>query len=126
MTEPMQPAPPSSDWRAERLARLRTLILLADPAVVEEVKWRKPTNPDGVLAWSHDGLICTGETYKDKVKLTFARGAALDDPTGLFNASLTGTTRRAIDLHEKTEVDETAFLALIREAVRSNQARAAG
>ena len=76
MTEPMQPAPPSSDWRAERLARLRTLILLADPAVVEEVKWRKPTNPDGVLAWSHDGLICTGETYKDKVKLTFARGAA--------------------------------------------------
>ena len=88
------------DWRGETLARVRSLIREADPDVVEEVKWRKPSNPLGVPVWSHDGIICTGETYKDKVKLTFARGAALADPSGLFNSSLDAGTRRAIDIHE--------------------------
>lgn len=113
------------DWRGEALSRLRAWIHRADPGVVEEVKWRKPSNAMlGVPVWSHDGMICTGETYKDKVKLTFARGAALDDPSGLFNASLTGTTRRALDIREGQDVDEAAFVALVRSAVAFNIARA--
>ena len=108
------------DWRGETLARLRSLIREADRQVVEEVKWRKPSNPLGVPVWSHDGIICTGETYKDKVKLTFAKGAALADPSGLFNSSLDGNTRRAIDIHEGDTIDEKAFKALVREAVKAN------
>ena len=108
------------DWRGAMLARLRRLISEADPEVVEAVKWRKPSNPLGVPVWEHDGIICTGETYKDKVKLTFAKGASLDDPSGLFNSSLEGGTRRAIDFREGEEVDEPAFKALIREAVARN------
>jgi hypothetical protein len=114
------------DWRGAMLARLRTLIKAADPDVVEEVKWRKPSNPSGVPTWSHAGLICTGETYKGKVKLTFARGASLDDPSGLFNSSLDGGTRRAIDLHEGDTIDEEALKALIREAVLLDLSRAPG
>jgi hypothetical protein len=102
---------------------MRRLIKEADPDVIEEVKWRKPSNPLGVPTWEHAGIICTGETYRDKIKLTFARGAALEDPSGLFNSSLTGGTRRAIDLPKGAEVDETAFKALIREAVAVNLAR---
>ena len=113
-----------SDWRGDILARVRALIRAADPDVVEEVKWRKASNPAGVPCWSHHGLICTGETYKDKVKLTFARGAALDDPAGLFNASLDAGTRRAIDLREGDAIDEAAFKALIRAAVALNLSRA--
>ena len=109
-----------ADWRGEMLAQVRRLIKEADPDVVEEVKWRKPSNPSGVPVWSHAGIICTGETYKDKVKLTFAKGASLDDPAGLFNASLDGGTRRAIDFGEGDAVDEQAFKALIREAVALN------
>jgi hypothetical protein len=109
------------DWRGEMLARLRALIRQADPEVVETVKWRKPSNAMlGVPVWEHAGIICTGETYKDKVKLTFARGAALDDPAGLFNASLDGGTRRAIDFHEGSGIDEAAFKALICAAVALN------
>ena len=108
------------DWRGEALARIRALIKQADPDVVEEVKWRKPSNPSGVPVWSHDGILCTGETYRDKVKLTFARGAALDDPSRLFNSSLEGNTRRAIDLREGDAIDEAALKALIREAVALN------
>jgi hypothetical protein len=114
-----------SDWRAEALARMRRLIEEADPDVVEEAKWRKPSNPAGVPTWSHDGIICTGETYKANVKLTFAYGASLDDPAGLFNAGFGGGTRRAIDIHEGETVDAEAFKALIREAVAFNSARAA-
>jgi hypothetical protein len=102
------------DWRGETLARVRVLIKEADPAVVEEWKWR------GVPVWEHDGIICTGETYKDKVKLTFARGASLDDPSGLFNSSLEGNTRRAINIHEGGGIDEKAFKALIGAAVALN------
>ena len=109
------------DWRGEMLARLRALIKQADPDVVEEVKWRKPMNPAGVPVWSHAGIICTGETYRDKVKLTFARGAAVADPSGLFNASLDGGTRRAIDVHEDARIDEAAFKALIVAAVGVNR-----
>ena len=109
-----------TDWRGRTLARIRALIRQAEPKVVEELKWRKPSNPDGVPAWSHGGLICTGETYRDKVKLTFAKGARLPDPTGLFNAGLAGGTRRAIDIREGEEIDEGAFKALIREAVALN------
>jgi hypothetical protein len=105
------------DWRGETLARIRSLIKEADPDVVEEVKWRKPSNPSGVPVWSHDGILCTGETYRDKVKLTFAHGASLPDPSGLFNASLEGNTRRAIDISGGEAVDEAAFKALIRAAV---------
>ena len=112
------------DWRGATLARLRRLIQEADPAVVETVKWRKPSNPLGVPIWEHDGILCTGETYKDKVKLTFARGAALEDPSGLFNASLDAGTRRAIDFREGDGVDEDAFKALVREAVALNAGRA--
>lgn len=108
------------DWRGATLAKLRRLIREADPKVEEAVKWRKPSNPHGVPVWEHDGMICTGETYKDKVKLTFAKGASLEDPSGLFNASLDGGTRRAIDFAENDEVDEAAFKALIREAVALN------
>jgi hypothetical protein len=110
------------DWRGAALARVRRLIKEADPEVVEEVKWRKPSNPMGVPTWEHAGIICTGETYKDKVKLTFAKGASLDDPSRLFNSSLDGGTRRAIDIHEGDQLDETAFKTLIRAAVALNVA----
>jgi len=108
------------DWRGETLSRLRGLIKQADPDVVEEWKWRKATNP-GVPVWSHHGGICTGETYKSVVKLTFFKGASLEDPAGLFNSSLEGNTRRAIDLREEGEIDEKAFTALIRAAVGLNE-----
>lgn len=109
------------DWRGETLARLRALIREADPEVEETVKWRKPSNPLGVPVWERAGMICTGETYRDKVKLTFARGASLDDPAGLFNSSLDGNTRRAIDFREGDEVDADAFKKLIRAAVALNK-----
>jgi hypothetical protein len=112
---------PKDDWRNETLSRIRSLIKDADPDVVEEAKWRKPSQPDGVPVWSHDGMICTGETYESVVKLTFARGASLNDPSGLFNSSLEGNTRRAIDIREGEQIDEDAFKALIREAVSLNQ-----
>ena len=102
------------------LDRVRTLIREADPDAVEDVKWRKPSNPAGVPVWEHDGLICTGETYRDKVKLTFAKGASLNDPAGLFNSSLDGNVRRAIDIHEGEEIDAAALKALVREAVALN------
>jgi hypothetical protein len=109
------------DWRGETLARVRILIKQADPEVVEEVKWRKPSNSMlGVPVWEHDGIICTGETYKAVVKMTFARGASLKDPSGLFNSSLEGNTRRAIDIHEGDKIDEKALKALIRAAVALN------
>jgi hypothetical protein len=114
----------AGDWRAVTLARVRALIQAADPDAVEERKWKKPSNPAGVPVWDHDGIICTGETYKAAVKLTFANGAALADPSKLFNASLEGNQRRAIDLHEGDEIDEKAFKALIREAVKLNTAKA--
>lgn len=114
------------DWRGETLARFRALIRQADPDVVEAVKWRKPSNPSGVPVWEHGGMICTGETYKDKVKLTFARGASLQDPSGLFNSSLDGNVRRAIDIREGDRVDEEAFVALVGAAVRLNASRARG
>jgi len=113
-----------ADWREVLLDKVRTLIGEAEPQAVEEVKWRKPSTPAGVPTWSLAGLICTGETYKDKVKLTFARGAALPDPTGLFNASLDGNTRRAIDIKEGEAIDEAALKALIREAAAVNRSRA--
>ncbi len=113
-----------SDWRGAMLARLRRLIHEADPKVEEAVKWRKPSNPLGVPTWEHDGIICTGETYQDKVKLTFAYGASLEDRSKLFNSSLGGGTRRAIDFREGDDLDETAFKALIREAVALNGSRA--
>jgi hypothetical protein len=110
-----------ADWRGETLARVRVLIKEADPEMVEEVKWRKPSNLMlGVPVWSHAGIICTGETYKTVVKMTFAKGAALEDPSGLFNASLEGNTRRAIDFHKGDRIDETALKALIRAAVTLN------
>ena len=114
------------DWRGEALSRIRELIHQADPTVVEEVKWVKPSNPAGVPTWSHEGIICTGEVYKGKVKLTFANGASLDDPSKLFNASLEAGTRRAIDVTEGAELDPPAFKALVRAAVELNAARAAG
>jgi hypothetical protein len=109
------------DWRGPMLGRLRALIKAAEPQVTEEIKWRKPSTPSGVPVWSRDGIICTGETYKDKIKLTFAKGASVDDPSRLFNASLDGGTRRAIDIGEGDNIDETAFKALIRNAVSINQ-----
>ena len=110
-----------SDWRGEMLANLRRLIIEAEPDVIEEVKWRKPSNSMlGVPVWSYNGIICTGETYKNKVKLTFAKGAPLDDPAGLFNASLEGSVRRAIDIHEGDDIDATAFKSLIRAAAALN------
>ena len=111
-----------ADWRGEMLARLRALIRQADPEVVEAVKWRKPSNPLGVPVWEHGGIVCTGEIYKDKVKLTFARGAAVPDPRGLFNSSLEGNTRRAIDFFEGDEVNAKAFKALFRAAAAANGA----
>jgi hypothetical protein len=110
----------SNDWRAETLGRIRTLIKEADPDAVEEVKWVKPTSP-GTPTWSHDGIICTGETYKSVVKVTFAKGASLKDPARLFNSSLEGNVRRAIDIHEGEGVDESAFKALVRQAVALNR-----
>ena len=110
------------DWRGKTLASIRSLIRKADPDIVEEVKWRKPSNPGGVPVWSHAGIICTGETYKEKVKLTFAKGALLDDPSGLFNSSLEGNVRRAIDLGEGDQIDGAAFQALILSAVALNTA----
>lgn len=111
------------DWRGESLRRLRKLILQADPAILEELKWAKPTNPAGVPTWSHNGILCTGEIYKDKVKLTFMKGAALKDPSRLFNASLEGNARRAIDVREGDKINDAAFLALIRAAVKLNAAK---
>jgi hypothetical protein len=111
------------DWRGETLARVRKLIKQADPDVVETVKWRKPSNPLGVPVWEHAGIICTGETYKDKVKLTFAKGASLKDPSHLFNSSLDGNVRRAIDFHAGDKIDAKAFKALIRAAVALNTKR---
>lgn len=108
------------DWRGETLARVRALIKQADPEIVEEWKWR------GVPTWYHDGIVCTGETYKKAVKLTFAKGAALDDPAGLFNSSLDGNVRRAIDIHEGETIDDEALRALIRAAIALNEASAAG
>jgi hypothetical protein len=109
------------DWRGAMLARLRAVIKQADPEVVEECKWKKPSNPSGVPVWSHDGMICTGETHKSVVKMTFAKGAFLDDPAGLFNSSLEGNLRRAIDFHEGDKVNEKALKALIRAAVQLNK-----
>src|SRR3989440_9524151 len=108
------------DWRGETLSRLRRLIKEADPDVVEDVKWRKASNP-GVPVWSHDGIICTGETYKNVVKMTFAKGAALKDPSRIFNSSLEGNTRRAIDFHEGEKIDEEALKTLVRAAVTLNK-----
>lgn len=113
----------AEDWRRETLARVRSLIGEADPEITEEVKWRKPSNPSGVPVWERDGIVCTGETYKDKVKLTFAKGALLEDPSGLFNSGLDGNIRRAIDLHEGDEIDEEALRRLIRAAVTLNRSR---
>jgi hypothetical protein len=114
------------DWRGEMLSRIRTLIKQADPDIIEEIKWRKPSNAmSGVPVWSHGGIICTGETYKAVVKMTFARGAALPDPSRLFNASLDGNTRRAIDLHEGDKIDEKALKSLIRAAVEMNTSASA-
>jgi hypothetical protein len=114
-----------SDWRTDTLSRIRALIREADPDATEEAKWVKPSNPSGVPAWSHDGIICTGEIYKDKVKLTFFNGASLDDPQNLFNASLDAGTRRAIDIAEGATLDEHAFKELVRHAAELNVGRAA-
>ena len=114
-----------NDWRHDTLDNVRRLIQAADPDVSEEAKWAKASNPSGVPTWSHDGIICTGETYKDKVKLTFMYGASLDDPSGLFNASLDAGTRRAIDIVEGSTLDEQAFQALVRAAVDLNVGKAA-
>ncbi|HEY7502388.1 MAG TPA: DUF1801 domain-containing protein [Vicinamibacterales bacterium] len=114
-------ASPSGDWRDAMLSRIRTLIKQADPAMIEERKWRKPSNKmAGVPVWSHDGIVCTGETYKNAVKMTFAKGAELDDPAGLFTSSLDGNVRRAIDFHEGDKIDERALKALIKAAVKLN------
>ena len=112
-----------SDWRGETLATVRGIIREADPDVVEEWKWAKATSP-GTPVWSHDGIICTGETYKSAVKMTFAKGASLEDPSGLFNASLEGNTRRAIDVHEGDKINQAALKALVRAAVTLNQTKA--
>lgn len=109
------------DWRGEMLAKIRALILEADPEVVEAIKWRKPSNPSGVPVWEHDGIICTGDAFKDKVKITFGKGALLDDPSGVFNASLNGNAMRAIDLYEGDTINARAFKALIRRAVALNK-----
>lgn len=113
------------DWRGETLARMRALILEADPEIVEEVKWRKPSNPAGVPTWSRAGILCTGDAFKGKVKITFGNGAPLPDPSGLFNASLAGNAMRAIDIHEGESVDEEAFRTLVRAAVAQNLAKRA-
>src|SRR5687767_11983706 len=115
-----QPKTSGKDWREETLARMRALILEADSGMTEERKWRKPSNPLGVPVWSHNGMVCTGETYTNAVKFTFARGASLPDPSRLFNASLDGNTRRAIDIHKGEQIDARAFKALVRAAVAEN------
>ena len=111
----------TNDWRAETLATVRDIILSADPAITEENKWVKASNPDGIPVWSKGGIICTGETYKNAVKLTFAKGASLKDPKGLFNSSLEGSTRRAIDIKEGEKVNAAALKALVREAIAFNE-----
>lgn len=126
MTKPKTPSVAATDWRAERLGIIRTLIRQAAPQATEEAKWKKPSNPSGVPTWSDHGVICTGETYKDKVKLTFIKGAALNDPHGLFNSSLDGKVRRAIDLKRDDTLDEHAFLELVRAAVALNRSTAKG
>lgn len=113
----------SKGWRDEMLSRLRAIVTKADPEAIEEIKWRKPSNPAGVPVWSHGGIICTGETYKNCVKMTFANGALLEDPSGLFNASLEGNLRRAIDFHEGDRIDEKALKELVRAAVKLNTAK---
>jgi hypothetical protein len=113
-----------ADWRGEMLARIRAIIKQANPNVVEECKWKKPSNPSGVPVWSHSGMICTGETHKSVVKMTFAKGAFLQDPSGLFNSSLEGNLRRAIDFHEGDKINEKALKALIRAAVALNSSKA--
>ena len=120
----MAPKPKLGDWREETLDRIRALILEADPEMIEERKWRKPSNGmAGVPVWSHDGIVCTGETYKNYVKVTFAKGAFVKDPSGLFNSSLEGNLRRAIDFHEGDAINERALKALIQAAVKLNAAR---
>jgi len=116
----------SGDWRGERLSQLRVLIQRADPAVLEEVKWKKPSNPMGVPVWAHDGIICIGETLKNAVRLTFPHGAQLKDPKGLFNARMDSNTVRAIDFHQGDTTDEAALKALILQTARSNTSRAKG
>src|SRR5207247_1716411 len=111
------------DWRGQTLSRLRALIKQADPEVVEEVKWRKPSNPAGVPVWYHDGILCTGETYKSHVRMTFSKGASLEDPNGVFNAGLEGNAFRAIVIHEGDKIDEKAFKELVRSAVALNTSR---
>jgi hypothetical protein len=124
MKKSTKPAAGPGDWREETLAHMRALILEADPKMSQEQKWRKPSNGMvGVPVWSHDGIVCTGETYKEYVKLTFAQGASLPDPKRLFNSSLEGATRRAIDIHEGEKVDARAFKALVKAAVAENAAR---
>jgi hypothetical protein len=118
---PANPPAELGDWRADMLRQVRKLIMEADPGITEEVKWRKPSNPAGVPVWYRDGMICTGETYKNYVKITFAQGAGLADPAKLFNAGQAGNVRRAIDIHEGGEIDESAFKDLIRAAVALNQ-----
>ena len=113
-----------ANWRVEKLAKIRKLIHDADPEVVEEVKWRKPSNPAGVPVWSHDGIICTGETYKNHVRLTFARGASLKDPKRVFNSGLEGNALRAIVIHEGDNIDERAFTLLVQSAVKLNKSSA--
>ena len=110
-----------SDWRERTLARVRQVIKEADPEIVEEFKWKKPSNPEGIPVWSHDGIVCTGETYKNHIKMTFAKGASLKDPDRLFNASLEGSVTRAIDIHEGESINEAALKKLIQAAVALNQ-----
>jgi hypothetical protein len=118
----MASKPPQGDWRERTLDRIRTLIAEADPGMIEERKWKKPSNGmAGVPVWSHDGIVCTGETYKNYVKMTFAKGAFVKDPAGLFNSSLEGNLRRAIDFHEGDKINEPALKALIRAAVALNK-----
>jgi len=126
MTKPKGKATSSTDWRVERLNEIRALIKQAAPSAAEERKWKKPSNPSGVPTWSDHGIICTGETYKDKVKLTFAKGASLSDPHRLFNASLDGKVRRAIDLTQPDTLDKQAFLELVRAAIALNRGNAEG
>ena len=119
----MTPKPKRGDWREANLDRIRGLILEADPEMIEERKWRKPSNGmAGIPVWSHNGIVCTGETYKTAVKITFAKGAFVRDPSGLFNSSLKGNLRRAIDFHEADQIDEKALKTLIKAAVRLNSA----
>jgi hypothetical protein len=124
--DPSRPSEAPADWRGELLSRLRALIMEADPEMTEERKWVKPSNPAGVLTFSHNGLVCTGETYKSVVKMTFAKGASLKDPSVLFNSSHDGNTRRAIDFREGDKVDEEALKALIRAAVALNTSSTRG